>query len=890
MSELIGRLNTALSGRYRIERQLGEGGMATVFLADDIRHERKVALKVLKPELAAVVGADRFLAEIKTTANLQHPHVLPLYDSGEAASFLFYVMPYVEGETLRDRIDREKQLPVDDVVRLAVAIAQALDYAHRHGIVHRDIKPGNILIQDGQPVVGDFGIALAVGSAGGARLTETGLSVGTPYYMSPEQATGDLAVGPASDIYALAAVVYEMLTGEPPYTGTTAQAVLGRIIQGAPVSATEIRRSVPGNVDAAIRKGLEKLAADRFASASEFAEALKNPAFRHGADPTEAAGAVPGPWRWVAAAAVVASLGLTAALAREMNTPEPLRPIERFAMPFLPGDELTFLGEAGYRMSPDGRMIVYRIVREGGQILVVRRWDELRATPIRETEAALNPAVSWDGLELAFEHNGAVKVLAFAGGPVRTLIEPGFFPVWGPDGYVYAAVDSGLARAPATGGALEIVVRRSEGEDGLRPFDVLPGGERMLYSAAMNGFADVEVRGLDLESGVWTTITPGSHPYYVASGHLVYLLEGVMMAARFDPKSMELLDPPIAIMDGLASFSLSTDGKLFYTTGQGGLGGSIDQVMQLLWVDRDGEAEPIDPNWTFVRGGPDAGWRVSPDGTQIAVRERTTDGNDIWIKQLDLGPRSRLTFGEAEDRMPIWGPGPGEVTFLSDRDGDLDVWIKAADGTGEPRRILDFDRSIATMEWSPDREWIVLRTAGPRAQEGNRDIYAFRPGVDSTAQPLLAAEGYDEINPDLSPDGRFIAYQSTETDRHEVYVRPFPDVTGGRWQISVDGGRGARWANSGREIFFQGPDNEMMVVDVETSPTFRAATPRVLFETQPDWVTADLSGTFFELTPDDQRFVIARNAPIADVEDDAPTAILVNNFAEELRARLGGGR
>jgi serine/threonine-protein kinase len=228
-------------------------------------------MSALKPELAAVVGAERFLTEIKTTANLQHPHILPLFDSGEADGFLFYVMPYVEGETLRDRIDREKQLPVDEALGIATAVANALHTAHEQGIVHRDIKPANILLSRGEPLVADFGIALAVGAAGGSRLTETGLSVGTPYYMSPEQATGDQVVGPASDIYALGCVLYEMLVGEPPYLGNTAQAVLGKIIQGLPVSATAARKSIPRNVDAAIRKALEKLPADRFTDAHGFA-------------------------------------------------------------------------------------------------------------------------------------------------------------------------------------------------------------------------------------------------------------------------------------------------------------------------------------------------------------------------------------------------------------------------------------------------------------------------------------------------------------------------------------------------------------------------------------------------------------------------------------------
>ena len=281
--EPIARLNAALEGRYRIERELGEGGMATVYLADDLRHNRPVAIKVLKPELAAVVGSERFLAEIETTANLQHPHILPLFDSGGADGFLFYVMPFVEGETLADRLGREHQLPVDDAVRIATDVAEALDYAHRKGVIHRDIKPANILLLEGKPVIADFGIALAVGAAGGGRLTETGLSLGTPHYMSPEQATGDQSVGPASDTYALGCVLYEAMAGRPPFAGGTAQAVLGQIITKVPEPVTEHRRSVPPNVAAAVARALEKVPADRFRHAADLKAALADPGFRHGA-------------------------------------------------------------------------------------------------------------------------------------------------------------------------------------------------------------------------------------------------------------------------------------------------------------------------------------------------------------------------------------------------------------------------------------------------------------------------------------------------------------------------------------------------------------------------------------------------------------------------------
>jgi serine/threonine-protein kinase len=338
---MIPRLNAALSSRYSVERQLGEGGMATVYLAEDLKHHRKVALKVLKPELSAIVGAERFLAEIHTTASLQHPHILPLFDSGEADKLLFYVMPHVEGESLRDRLDREHQLPVDEAVRVATNVAEALDYAHRKGVIHRDIKPANILMLDGKPVISEFGIALAVSAGGSGRMTETGLSLGTPHYMSPEQATGDVSVGPATDIYALGCVLYEMLIGEPPYTGSTPQAILGKIITADAKSVTGQRRSVPPNVDAAIRKALERLPADRFGSAGEFVKALADPAFRHGSVATAGMGAGPGLWKPLSIAASALALLFGLAFVWSLLQPELPKPVARFGFTLPPGVDIA---------------------------------------------------------------------------------------------------------------------------------------------------------------------------------------------------------------------------------------------------------------------------------------------------------------------------------------------------------------------------------------------------------------------------------------------------------------------------------------------------------------------------------------------------------------------
>ncbi len=284
MSEPVERLRAALADRYTIQRELGQGGMATVYLAHDIKHDRQVAVKVLRPELAAVVGAKRFLNEIKLTANLQHPHILPLHDSGEADTFLYYVMPFVEGETLRDKLDREKQLSITEALHIARAVASALDYAHRHDVIHRDIKPENILLHDGEAVVADFGIALAVGEVNDTRLTDTGLSLGSPRYMSPEQAAASPDIGPRSDIYALACVVYEMLAGEPPHTGPTARAIIAKIMSDQPQSLSVVRDTVPAHVAAAVRKALAKVPPDRHETTAQFIEELTTPPGTHVVD------------------------------------------------------------------------------------------------------------------------------------------------------------------------------------------------------------------------------------------------------------------------------------------------------------------------------------------------------------------------------------------------------------------------------------------------------------------------------------------------------------------------------------------------------------------------------------------------------------------------------
>src|SRR5690242_19016566 len=367
MSSLSPKISGALSGHYRLEDEIGAGGMATVYLAHDLRHDRRVALKVLRPELAAVIGAERFLAEIKLTANLQHPHILPLFDSGEADGFLYYVMPFVEGESLRDRLNREKQLPVDEAVRLASEVASALDYAHRHGVVHRDIKPENILLHDGQALVADFGIALAASKASGSRMTETGMSLGTPHYMSPEQAMGEREITARSDIYALGAVLYEMLTAEPPFTGATAQAVVARVVTESPRPLIPQRHTIPRHVEAAALTALEKLPADRFASAADFADALKDKSYTSTVSLEAAAAPAARTGRRRRGSVVVVALGAALAVATAVALwgwlrPAPAPLLTQFSLALRPNQAMQPpLGTGGARiaLSPDGRALVY---------------------------------------------------------------------------------------------------------------------------------------------------------------------------------------------------------------------------------------------------------------------------------------------------------------------------------------------------------------------------------------------------------------------------------------------------------------------------------------------------------------------------------------------------
>jgi eukaryotic-like serine/threonine-protein kinase len=892
MPELLSRLQSALADRYRLEREVGAGGMATVYLAQDIRHARRVALKVLRPELAAVIGAERFLAEIQLTANLQHPHILPLFDSGEADGYLFYVMPFVEGETLRERLTREKQLAVPDAIRIAEEVAAALDYAHRHGVVHRDIKPENILLHDGSALVADFGIALAASKAGGARMTETGMSLGTPHYMSPEQAMGEREITARSDVYALGCVLYEMLTAEPPFTGATAQAVVARVVTEAPRPLHAQRHTIPSHVEAAVLTALEKLPADRFASAADFAAALRNKSYAT----TAAVPVAEVPARQqsrrrdprLAAALALAGLATAAALWGWLR-PAPHEPVTQFSIAPRPSEALQpppTTGGGRIAVSPDGRQIVFAGPGQGSGQLWLRRLDQLTATPIAGTEGAYSPFFSPDGRQVGFIKNGAtVRIASLDGTPTVTLIDTANTTSgdWGADGWVYFEGGAGVLRMRPSGGAVEPVytVSAERHEVGAEWLNALPGGGllfRLRYAG--KGQGEFQIGAIKGPNGPLKLLTRGVFARYAPTGHLlVVTAEGKLIAIPFDADKLALTGPPIALLEGVGvraggfsvDLALSPSGTLVYTTG-GAIG-----ARRVVWVTREGGASLVDPSWD-PQGTIDA-IALSPDEKTLAVALSRNGKSDIWVKALPTGPFSRITFGDTGSVRPVWAPDGRSLLYITDRAGSGvgPVYEHRADGTGNASLVF---RS-STMDWgqivsSRDRRWLILRSA---SSSNNAGIFGVRQG-DTAAAPLVSSAA-SNIFPALSPDERWLAYASDESGTMEIYVRPFPETSSAKWQVSTAGGSQPVWSKSGRQLYYLSGKNELVAADIRPGATFAVGEQRPLFSYGPFLRLGPIPS--YVVSGDDRRFLMLREGESAQESE----LIVAVHWLDGLKGKTG---
>jgi serine/threonine-protein kinase len=897
MNDRTDRLKAALEGRYRIERELGAGGMAVVYLAEDVKHKRKVALKVLKPELAAVLGADRFVQEITTTAALQHPHILPLFDSGTADSFLYYVMPFIQGETVRDKLNRETQLGVDEAVKIAVEVADALQYAHEQGVIHRDIKPENILLANGRPMVADFGIALAVSAAAGGRMTETGLSLGTPHYMSPEQATAEKEITARSDVYSLASVLYEMLAGQPPHLGGSAQQIIMKIIAEPVPPVTTLRGTVPPNVAAALAMALEKLPADRFASAREFAKALGSATFGTGPGAGRAA-ASRGAWRRadprILATVAVAALGLgiaaTTFASRFRATPTRT---SRLVLQ-LPADQ--DLGVRNNRvpiiaLSPkdDGFLYWGRETANRFQ-LMFRSWDRISATPLRhQADFPCCAVLSPRGDSLAYlTPSTRLLVAPVAGGIPRAVADTGLTQItyigggldWGDDGRLYASASGGLIRVSPDGGPMELVAPLDTGRgDGMFAWpNVLPGARGVLVTVLpLQGLSDPTRSSIgvaDLSTRRVHLLLQGVRALYAPTGHLVVAKhDGSLWAVPFDASALRIKGSERALPDtatftqGSGELALSPGGTLVYIRG-------VDQLNQPVWVDRTGAWRPVAENLeSAIQMDP----ALSDDGRRMALVVGDANGRlDVWIKAIDGGTRSRLTFDRSQNFRPSWRPGTGTISFTSTGGSSLssfELFERAVDGSGSAIQIDTHEsRPIMGHTWSPDGRWLVYRTDDGAA--GNGDIMGLRPGVDSAPTPLVATEA-TEMNPAVSPDGRWLAYTSNESGRVEVWVSPFPATSAGKYQVSLEGGIMPVWSPTGRELFYVDAQRRMIAVPIAPGPGFQSGTAQVLFPAA-EFV---INPTFqqFDVLPDGRTFLMIR------AEEAAAHVVVVFNFLEELK-------
>ncbi len=818
-------LSIALQDRYRIERELGQGGMATVYLAEDLKHHRRVALKVLRPELAAILGAERFLHEIRTTANLQHPHILPLHDSGQVESTVFYVMPYVDGETLRDRLSREKQLPVEDAVRIASQVAGALDYAHRQGVIHRDIKPENILLHDGSALVADFGIALAASSTGGGRMTETGMSLGTPHYMSPEQAMGEREITGRSDVYALGVVTYEMLTGDPPFTGSSAQAIVARVMTEEPRPLTLQRKSIPPHVESAVLTALEKLPADRWASAKEFADALggDGTTTRRYAGRSVAGRVAEPPSR---RAVLYTALALSTALAL-WGWIRPAGPAAEGSGVivtdiFLPDSApLAFIGAAplaigrtALALSPDGTTLAYVAERGGGTQLYLRPLDRDTLLPVPGTVGACCPFFSPDGKWLAFHAQDRLSKVrpGLAGAPIPITTVNGFMGAdWADDGWILVSEQQGRRATrvnPETGAREPLRTMYSLAR-------AFPGGRGILARDPATLAPAIYVSG---ERQPRLLAVPGTDLRYAPTGHLTYAHQGALWVVPFDLSRLTVTGDPLALLPhvrseasaGFAQYTFARNGLLAYAAGGNGA------LSRLVVRHRSGEVDtlPYEPALFGCLS-------LSPDGRSIVTRiaDPVTGQLDLWVYALAGGTPLRLTTSGGA-YCPSWSPD-GRVTHVIRSGEESRILSQSATGRESPVTVATVRLAVGSsaIRWSPDGRRVAVYAI---RDSNNVDILVVPLDSTGTVHPVAETSAL-EWGGVFSPDGRWIAYSSSESGADEIYVQPWP-TTGQRWRLSRNGGEEPLWTRGGRGLVYRN-GQEWWTVTVTPGATFTASEP-----------------------------------------------------------------
>ena len=890
-------------GVYQVLELLGAGGMGEVYRARDTRLGRDIALKVLPRDVSGDRDRlARFEREARALATLNHPHIAAIYgiegidaDPGTATVHAL-VLELVEGNTLAERIrasDVSRQspgLPIDDALRIARQIADALDAAHEKGIVHRDLKPDNIKVTpDGAVKVLDFGICKlapaaartddgdASGSATTLPPTREGVILGTAAYMSPEQARGQ-SVDKRTDVWAFGCVLYEMLTGRGAFARGTLTDTLAAILEREPDWAS-LPAATPPEVHRLLRRCLAKepkhrlrdLGDARFdlddvLTPADAGRARLSPASRNSRTPF-----------LVLAGAGLIALGIAGgALWMRRTGGQTVAPaVTRTTVTVAAGQELdTRGGAAPLAIAPDGRRIAYVADDRGRTQLYIRSMEAFDAKAVPGTEGAQYPFFSPDGEWVGFFAERKLKRVAVRGGsPVSICEAPvlGHGGSWSRDGtIVFDPGDVGLLRVAAAGGTPERLTSQDPSIDAANISwpHFLPGGRALVATVGLPGGATSELAVFSIETREWHRLGPGSQAQYLPSGHLLYhataVREGELHAVAFDAGTLSVRGTPVGVIDtvfraqngGGAYFAAAQDGTLIFTPG--------GYARTLVRVDRHGRRTPLTDERRGFRHP-----EISPDGRRVAV---TVDPRPSQVWVYDLTRRSGIPLSTKEHSLgPLWSPDGTRLTYSS----GLDIFWRAADASGEPERLLTRDGAQYPTSWSPDGQLLLFDDAA-LATQSSADIWILtRQGA---ARPLLATP-YEERAGRVSPDGQWLAYHSDESGRLEVHVRPFPNVSGGKWTISTTGGRRPVWSGNGRELFYASGSSVMRVAVETRGRAFSAGTPELLFSGPFDLATTD-----FSVTPDGSHFIMVEGDPNA-----RPTLInVVLNWTEEIPRLVGG--